>query len=435
MIAIPDKKPAVPRAGLRRILANLGWLGMERIIRSATALFVTVWVARYLGPERFGLLNYAQSLIAAFLPVATYGLGSVLVRDLVQQPADRGRLLCAALFIRLGGVLLALLLTWGYALGLPRAEPDWLGLVGILSLSYGAVLADGIESDYQADLRNGAVVALKTGCFVVSTLARIGLIQLQAGLLAFAWVIAAESLAIALGFWLLLWSQGRAFRLRWEADGVIRLLRQGGWFFAVALVTALYRRLDQLLLGWLSDAQELGVYAAGWKILEALSYGPVLALSVLAPVLAAAQRESGTALRARFARATRWLFWPLAGVAAVGTLLATWLMPLAFGQGYAGAGGPVQVLLWALPLLALNLLGGQWATLMHRPRYLVEQGLFSLAACVGLGAWLIPDHGARGAAWALLGSLAVATLGFGWCRPVGRDILRLQLGALSGRVR
>ena len=88
-----------------------------------------------------------------------------------------------------------------------------------------------------------------------------------------------------------------------------------------------------------------------------------------------------------------------------------------------------------MPLLALNLLGGQWATLMHRPRYLVEQGLFSLAACVGLGAWLIPDHGARGAAWALLGSLAVATLGFGWCRPVGRDILRLQLGALSGRVR
>jgi len=38
-----------------------------RIIRSATALFVTVWVARYLGPERFGLLNYAQSLIAGLV--------------------------------------------------------------------------------------------------------------------------------------------------------------------------------------------------------------------------------------------------------------------------------------------------------------------------------------------------------------------------------
>jgi O-antigen/teichoic acid export membrane protein len=31
----------------------------------AVGLFVGVWVARYLGPEKFGLLSYAKSFVGA----------------------------------------------------------------------------------------------------------------------------------------------------------------------------------------------------------------------------------------------------------------------------------------------------------------------------------------------------------------------------------
>ena len=73
----------------RKILANAGWLGSERIVRSVTALVVVVWIARYLGPEQFGLLNYAQSLAYAVYPIATFGLTGVLVKDLAQSPESR----------------------------------------------------------------------------------------------------------------------------------------------------------------------------------------------------------------------------------------------------------------------------------------------------------------------------------------------------------
>lgn len=57
------------------------------------ALFVGVHVARYLGPERFGLLNYATSFVGLFSALATLGLNGIVVRNLVQNIEKRDNLL------------------------------------------------------------------------------------------------------------------------------------------------------------------------------------------------------------------------------------------------------------------------------------------------------------------------------------------------------
>ena len=49
---------------------NTSWLFVEKILRMIVALFIGVWVARYLGPEQFGLLSYAQSFVALFAVIA-----------------------------------------------------------------------------------------------------------------------------------------------------------------------------------------------------------------------------------------------------------------------------------------------------------------------------------------------------------------------------
>ncbi|SVA56519.1 uncharacterized protein METZ01_LOCUS109373, partial [marine metagenome] len=44
--------------GFRKYFANTSWLLGERVLRMAISLFVGIYVARYLGPERYGLLSY-----------------------------------------------------------------------------------------------------------------------------------------------------------------------------------------------------------------------------------------------------------------------------------------------------------------------------------------------------------------------------------------
>ena len=41
--------------GFMKYFKNTSWLFFEKILRMFVGLFIGIWVARYLGPERFGL--------------------------------------------------------------------------------------------------------------------------------------------------------------------------------------------------------------------------------------------------------------------------------------------------------------------------------------------------------------------------------------------
>ena len=49
--------------GFRKYFANTSRLLGERVLRMVVNLLVGIYVARYLGPERFGLLSYALSFV------------------------------------------------------------------------------------------------------------------------------------------------------------------------------------------------------------------------------------------------------------------------------------------------------------------------------------------------------------------------------------
>ena len=93
-------------SGFRKYFANTSWLMTERILRMTVALLVGIYVARYLGPERFGLLSYANSFVGIFLSLATLGLDEVVVRELVKTPELREKLLGTSFVLKLLGALL-----------------------------------------------------------------------------------------------------------------------------------------------------------------------------------------------------------------------------------------------------------------------------------------------------------------------------------------
>ena len=64
--------------GFVKYFKNTSWLFAEKILRMVVGLFVGVWVARYLGPERYGLFSYAQSFVGLFTAIATLGLNGIV---------------------------------------------------------------------------------------------------------------------------------------------------------------------------------------------------------------------------------------------------------------------------------------------------------------------------------------------------------------------
>ena len=96
-------------SGLKKYVHNTAWLFAEKIFRLILGVLIVMWVARYLGPSDFGLLNYALSFVGLFTAVASLGMDNVLVRQLTLNPHNENELIGSAFAIKLFGSVFAVI--------------------------------------------------------------------------------------------------------------------------------------------------------------------------------------------------------------------------------------------------------------------------------------------------------------------------------------
>ena len=86
--------------GFLKYFANTSWLLGERVLRMVVSLFVGIYVARYLGPERFGLLSYSLSFAWLFSALLDLGNREIIVKELLKHPEKRDLILGSAISLR-----------------------------------------------------------------------------------------------------------------------------------------------------------------------------------------------------------------------------------------------------------------------------------------------------------------------------------------------
>ena len=67
-------------------MRNLFWAVLGKVVQLISGLIVGIIIARYLGPERYGLMNYVISYVFLFQTFAIFGLDPT--RKSSAQPLD-----------------------------------------------------------------------------------------------------------------------------------------------------------------------------------------------------------------------------------------------------------------------------------------------------------------------------------------------------------
>lgn len=94
---------AAAHNGARRYGFNMYWLLLEKLFRMAVGFTVGVYVARKLGPDNFGILNYAISFAAIFSILVNLGLDQILIRELIKRPRRRNAVMGTAFGLQATG--------------------------------------------------------------------------------------------------------------------------------------------------------------------------------------------------------------------------------------------------------------------------------------------------------------------------------------------
>jgi PST family polysaccharide transporter len=421
-------------AAIRRLLthkdvratgSNALWLGSEKAIRVLVGLFVGLWVARYLGPEDYGQLQYAAAWVSLFGAIAWLGAGDAIVRDLVRDDSREARLMGAAFAIRFAGSFLAMIAAASICTLFFPADSTVTKLIWIICLTTPfAEIPGGIWIWFQARMEMRLPILTRSISIMLGGVLQIGLIMLHAPLTAFAWALVAEAAVLFVAiFAVYLLRGGSVTAWRFHAPTIKETLISGSPIILASLVGSLNTRLDKLMLAWLGGFQDVGIYHAVTRFSVVLWFFPNMLMKALAPKFIYPKD-----LGRRLPRNVAWISAALlaaavivAGSDLVGLLLTEQYLP----------GVPVLLIhVWAGIFVYLDCPATQYLLATNRQRMLIFKSLGALIVNISLNTVLIPGMGAVGAAWATLAAQAWAGCLFYIVHPDVRDVHLIQRAAV-----
>ncbi|MDB5321806.1 MAG: Polysaccharide transporter, family [Phycisphaerales bacterium] len=419
------------RPGLSRVVTSMAWLSLDRAMRMIFGFTVGVFMARHLGPERFGELNFALVFAWLFGAVSKLGLDRILVRDLVRHPERTPQLLGSAFVLRAGGGVIAMISAVAAIWMIRPHDRSSQVLVAIVSLAFALDAFETIEFYFQSQVAAKYSVWARNVALVMMSTTRIVLVKIDAPLVAYAWTQVGESLIACVALMVL----NRRFGVpisRWKPNGAVarRLLADSWPQLLSAMAIMIYMRIDAVMLREMSGEREVGIYAAATRISELWYVIPLALLTAVLPSVVRV-RESNRAL---YNQRLLHLFSLMSAIsltlAVPIALFATPLINAVYGNRYTEAGPVLAVHIWASIFVFLGTAQETWNVAEGLIRLSFYRTVAGALINVALNVVLIPRYGSLGAAWATVVAYAFAAVISNLFSVRTRPIFVLQMKSL-----
>lgn len=421
MIRQAFKSPVV-----KRYLLNTSWVMAEQVLRIISAVFVGIYIARYLGPENFGILSYSLSIAAFVMAISRLGMDAVLVRELVNKPERHSQLLGTAFWLMLATAVLCytILLIGLYFLDEQDNVKNYVAIIAA-----GCFFSVFLVGDYffQAEVKAKYSAICKTLVLFAMSLGKIWLIFIGADL---TWFVIASLLDyVFLGvifFIALVLGRGVDFLKFFDWETAREMLRSSWPMVLSAIAILIYMRIDQVMIRSMLGLHEVGIYSAATRVYEAWMTLPfVLSVSLL-PLIINAKKKSEEEYHRRLIQLFRVVMWLSILAAFIVTVVSEKLMVLTFGEAFLESAPVVAVVMWTAVFAAMGSVSARYFNVEHMERKFALRTILAALLNVALNLFMIPIYGVIGAAWATLICTLFANYLMDWFDKELRVLLKLK---------
>lgn len=411
---------------------NAGWIAGCQLVQMAVGVLIGALVARSLGPNEYGLYNYAAAFTGLFGVWAGLGVRNIVIRDLVRRPSDEAQILGTAFSLQaIAGVISfaasVLAMTFTRGPSTPSTKLVW-----IFSASFFFTSFQVFGFWFEARTKFKLVNAIRMAIFAAFTIGKIALLIAHSGVFGFALLGMAEVAVSSLVMTALYRGAGGTMRQwRFDAKEARLLLREGSPLLIAGVAATLYMRMDQVMLGMMKNDALVGIYSAAVKISEAGYFIPAAAATALLPALTASRSDGESEYYRRFQK-----FFDLAALYGVAVALFTSLsarplVSLLFGPAYSETATVLVLHAWGGVFVAIGIACKHWFLIEGLQRYTLYRVVAGALVNLALNLLSIPKFGAVGAAAATVAAQAMGLFLFNGINPNSRKIFRMQLKSLN----
>ena len=414
----------------KKIASNVIWSLGGKIVNMASALFVGILVARYLGPENYGVMNYVISYVAIFTVFATFGLDNIEIRELSRQNGKKDTILGTCFSLR---ILFALLAYLGIVFSLFIYKTD--RFTSLMILAYGLTLFTGtgniLRNYFTSIVKNKYIVKSEIFRTFIGAGIKILLLLVKAPLEYFIYAQIFDTVLVASGYYISYKSIVGSVRL-WRFDRTIVgfILKESFPLVLSGAAVIIYQRIDQVMIGNMLDKKEVGYFATAGKFVDLIVFLPTVLVQTVTPMLIRAKENHPETYETKKKTFVSITTWAAIIMSLVVSLLAYWLITYTYGVKYAPAIPVLQIMAFKAVGMALSSSGGQIIIMERMQKWAFIRNIMGCVLCVALNYFLIPKYGIIGSA-----AITIITVMFTGCFanvfiPQYHNVMKIQLYAV-----
>ncbi len=414
----------------KKIISNITWSLGGKIVNMASALFVGILVARYLGPGNYGIMNYVISYVAIFSVFASFGLDNIEIRELSRQNNKRDTILGTCFILR---ILFATVAYLGIILSLFIYTTD--RFTSLMILAYGLTLFSGtgniLRNYFTSIVQNKYIVKSEIFRTFIGAGIKILLLGIKAPLEYFIYAQIFDTILVASGYYMSYKSIIGSVKL-WKFDKTLVgfILKESFPLVLSGAAVIIYQRIDQVMIGNMLNKTEVGYFATAGKFVDLIVFLPTVLVQTVTPMLIRSKENHPETYEAKKRTFISITTWTAMLIALTISLLSYWLIMYTYGIKYTPAIPVLQIMAFKAVGMALSASGGQIIIMEGIQKWAFIRNIIGCFICIILNYLFIPQFGIIGSA-----TVTIITVLFTGCLanifiPPYYKVMKIQLYAI-----
>lgn len=378
---------------------NAVWMFAARVSWIIAAFTVGIFVTRKLGPQQFGVLNYAMAWLGMFAIILDLGVTGIIQRDLVLYPEKKDRLLGNFAMFKFMQTFFMLAIA-GITLYFSRQSAENVKLILILMAGYCTMFSTAVSPYFASVVKNEYDAFSQIISCVIYNGIRLCAVIFDWPLIFYAAAESVLNLTYHLPLLYFYRKTGNSFRAwNFRIKEVFALIPPAIPLSLSGIFSTIYSKTDILMLEHFNGYDDVGFYSLSARFTLNLALFFYLLSSVFSTAVSSSKKVSDLEYQKQLHRFYFMLFWIMIPFLPLFWVAAPYLFNFLYGKEFLTAAKIFSVYVCSLPCTGL-LNAFFWHCTF-------ENKLILLAASNGLGAlinvfanwYMIPRMGVSGAAW------------------------------------
>jgi O-antigen/teichoic acid export membrane protein len=374
----------------QRLAKNTFILSFSNIIALILGLLYSMYTARYLGPERYGIVTFALAFTSIFGTFTDLGLNSLTVREVARDKKLIKKYLGNLLLLKLALVILTLAVI-AIAINLEGRDNATIGVVYLIFLSIMVSAFTGIfNSMFQALER---IELISIGNLLSSASMLLGAfyaISHGYDVIGYACIYIFSSLVVVAYSSTVFYKKLSQSVPEVDPNLIRPTLVEAIPFGLTALFSMIYTYVDSIMLYSFQGNEVVGWYNASYRLVLMLLFIPNVINVVIFPVMSRYYTSSQTFLKLIYTKYFKFMLILCLPMGIGTTLIADKIIMFVVGESYTNSIIALQILIWTT---VLTFVGAAFVRLLestNRQRVITKISLICVFVNILLNLMLIP---------------------------------------------